>query len=167
MGEGLKKLDDPETPDGMTENKLISLSVSPKDKALDQKPFDLILETPVESAGQLSSPEPHTTERQRPQPGAVLHSKDIKEKVKTSHVEPVEDRASKDIEEKVETSHVEPVEAGGVPSGGTGLEPMDSGHSASKVNIQTFAGNRRPGEEEREMRPKDRPTARAGSMNEH
>ena len=73
LGKDLKKLDDPETQDGMTYIKIIPLPVSPKDKALDQKPWDLILETPVESAAQLSSPEPHTTERQRPQPGAVLH----------------------------------------------------------------------------------------------
>ena len=84
------------------------MTISPTDKALDQKPCDLILETRVESAAQLSSQEPHTTVRQRPQPGAVLHYKDI--------------------EEKVETSHMEPMEAGGVPSGGADLEPLDFGH---------------------------------------
>ena len=46
------------------------MTISPTDKALDQTPYDLILETRVESAAQFSSPELHTTERQIPQPGA-------------------------------------------------------------------------------------------------
>ena len=71
--EDLNKLNDPETQVDKTENILIPLTVSPKNKALDIKPCDRTLETRVELAVLLSSPEPHTTERQRPKPGSVLH----------------------------------------------------------------------------------------------
>ena len=65
--------------------------------------------------------------------------------MESSGVETVENRASRDVKKKVATSHVEPVEVGGVPAGIAGLEPMDFGHLVGKVNIQTFTGNRKPG----------------------
>ena len=78
----------------------VDMSVSPWDKALDKEPCDLIFETSVGLAVQLSSPGLLTPESQRPQYGALLPSEDQEKKVKIFHVE-----------------------GGGVSSGGTGLEP--------------------------------------------
>ena len=68
-----KKLDDPEAEDRKTYNKLIPLSVSPRHPAL-QEPCDLIFETPVGSAQQLSSPGLITPDRQRPQDSLYLYA---------------------------------------------------------------------------------------------
>ena len=87
LKQDVKSLDDSKTQDGKTPYKLIPLSVTNWNKALDQEPCDLIFETPVGLAAQLSCSGLLTPERQKPKYGAVLPGKAIKGKVAIFHVE--------------------------------------------------------------------------------